>query len=94
MTAPLLEIKSVGKSFPGVRALTALSMSVAPGEVVAFVGENGAGKSTLLKILCGDYTLDEGQIRLDGTEVSHASPLEDPDDPRLRRGRQRIRDGF
>ena len=75
MTA-ILDITSVGKSFPGVRALTALSMQVARGEVVAFVGENGAGKSTLLKILCGDYTLDEGRIRLDGAEVSHASPLE------------------
>ncbi len=75
MTA-ILDVVAVGKAFPGVRALTSLSMQVARGEVVAFVGENGAGKSTLLKILCGDYTLDEGQVRLDGAEVSHASPLE------------------
>ena len=71
----ILDIKAVGKSFPGVRALQNLSMAVAPGEVVAFVGENGAGKSTLLKILSGDYQLDQGQILLDGVEVSHASPL-------------------
>ena len=75
MTA-VLDIAGVGKSFPGVRALSGLSMTVARGEVVAFVGENGAGKSTLLKILCGDYALDEGRVRLDGAEVSHASPLE------------------
>ena len=75
MIPPILDIRSVGKSFPGVRALTALSMQVRRGEVVAFVGENGAGKSTLLKILCGDYTLDEGTMQLDGADVSHASPL-------------------
>lgn len=76
MTASILEIRDVGKSFPGVKALSGLSMTVAHGEIVAFVGENGAGKSTLLKILSGDYQLDEGQVLLDGVEVSHASPLE------------------
>lgn len=72
----ILEIRAVGKSFPGVKALSNVSMSVHRGEVVAFVGENGAGKSTLLKILCGDYQLDEGTLHLDGAEVSHASPLD------------------
>ena len=72
----ILDIKAVGKSFPGVRALANLSMTVNAGEVVAFVGENGAGKSTLLKILSGDYQLDQGQVLLDGVEVSHASPLD------------------
>ncbi len=74
--AEILEIRNVGKSFPGVKALSNVSMSVHRGEVVAFVGENGAGKSTLLKILCGDYQLDEGTLHLDGAEVSHASPLD------------------
>ncbi|HVG47188.1 MAG TPA: sugar ABC transporter ATP-binding protein [Rubellimicrobium sp.] len=76
MTAPLLDVAHVGKSFPGVRALADVSLQVAPGEVVALVGENGAGKSTLLKILSGDYRLDEGTVSLGGQEVSHASPLE------------------
>ncbi len=75
MTPSILDIHSVGKAFPGVRALANLSMQVGRGEVVAFVGENGAGKSTLLKILCGDYRLDEGTMQLDGVDVSHASPL-------------------
>ena len=73
---PILDIKAVGKSFPGVRALANLSMTISAGEVVAFVGENGAGKSTLLKILSGDYQLDQGQVLLDGVEVSHATPLD------------------
>ena len=73
MTPNVLDIRAVSKTFPGVRALTSLSMSVAAGEVVAFVGENGAGKSTLLKILSGDYQLDQGQVMLDGASVSHAS---------------------
>jgi ABC-type sugar transport system ATPase subunit len=72
----ILTIEGVGKSFPNVRALSDLTMDVRAGEVMAFVGENGAGKSTLLKILSGDYKLDEGVIKLDGKEVSHASPLE------------------
>jgi ABC-type sugar transport system ATPase subunit len=73
---PLLDIRGVGKSFPGVRALANLTFDVRAGEVMAFVGENGAGKSTLLKILSGDYELDEGTVSLDGREVSHATPNE------------------
>ncbi len=73
---PVLDIRGVGKSFPGVRALANLTFDVRAGEVMAFVGENGAGKSTLLKILSGDYELDEGSVLLDGREVSHANPRE------------------
>jgi L-arabinose transport system ATP-binding protein len=76
MISPLLDVVSVSKSFPGVRALSDVSLQVRPGEVVALVGENGAGKSTLLKILCGDYQLDDGLVRIDGVEASHASPKE------------------
>ncbi|NAZ35324.1 sugar ABC transporter ATP-binding protein [Rubellimicrobium sp. CFH 75288] len=76
MSDPVLAVAGVGKTFPGVRALADVSLEVAAGEVVALVGENGAGKSTLLKILCGDYDLDEGRVRLAGREVSHASPFE------------------
>lgn len=63
---PFLEISGIGKSFPGVRALHDVAFSVAPGEVVAVLGENGAGKSTLMKILAGVQEPDAGEIRLDG----------------------------
>ncbi|WP_167404736.1 sugar ABC transporter ATP-binding protein [Vibrio penaeicida] len=72
----VLSVEDVWKSFPGVKALSHVSMNVHAGEVVAFIGENGAGKSTLLKILCGDYQLDQGQVTLDGTNISIATPLE------------------
>lgn len=76
MKSAILEVRGVGKSFPGVKALSGLSMTVHRGEIVAFVGENGAGKSTLLKILSGDYELDEGSVLLNGVEVAHATPLD------------------
>lgn len=72
--APLLDASAIRKSFPGVRALWDVDLTVAPGEVVAVVGENGAGKSTLLKILCGDYRLDEGHVTLDGVSLDGADP--------------------
>jgi ABC-type sugar transport system ATPase subunit len=74
--SPLLEMRSIGKSFPGVRALRRVDFAVAAGEVHALVGENGAGKSTLMKILAGAYLADEGEIRLDGRPVRFAAPQE------------------
>ena len=51
MTTPLLEMRDIVKSFPGVQALRGVSLSLRPGEVLALLGENGAGKSTLMKVL-------------------------------------------
>jgi ribose transport system ATP-binding protein len=66
---PLVEVRGISKRFPGVRALDDVSLSVAPGEVLAVIGENGAGKSTLLKILAGVQQPDAGEIRVDGKPV-------------------------
>ena len=63
---PLLEVDRVSKRFPGVDALSAVSLELFPGEVLAVIGENGAGKSTLMKILAGIQTPDGGEIRIDG----------------------------
>ena len=70
MTAPLLEMRGIGKSFGGVRALADVSFDVRPGEIHAVVGENGAGKSTLMKVLSGVYPHGsyEGAIVFEGEE--------------------------
>src|SRR6266481_3272054 len=62
----LLELKDIGKRFPGVIALGGVSFRIDPGEVVALLGENGAGKSTLMKIIGGIYQPDGGEILIDG----------------------------
>ncbi len=72
---PLLEMKGISKSFPGVKALDRVDLTVLPGEILALVGENGAGKSTLMKILSGVYRMDEGEILMDGKPADIDSPL-------------------
>ncbi|HLJ72914.1 MAG TPA: sugar ABC transporter ATP-binding protein [Roseiarcus sp.] len=64
-----LDVRDVSKSFPGVRALEKVSLTVGSGEIHALVGENGAGKSTLGKIVGGVYEADEGTVWLDGAEM-------------------------
>ena len=66
--APCLVIDNICKSFPGVRALSGVSLDLQPGEVHAVCGENGAGKSTLMKIVSGQLAPDEGCIRYLGEE--------------------------
>ena len=74
MTTPIIELRDIGKQFPGVRALDAVSFDVLPGEVHALLGENGAGKSTLIKIMTGAYTPDQGSILMEGKPVTIGGP--------------------
>jgi ABC-type uncharacterized transport system ATPase subunit len=72
--APLVELRDIGKRFPGVVANHDVDVTIRPGTVHALVGENGAGKSTLMKILYGVQRPDEGSVVVDGTEHSFKSP--------------------
>jgi simple sugar transport system ATP-binding protein len=69
-----LEAIRITKHFPGVAALTDVSLKVEPGEVLCLIGDNGAGKSTLIKVLSGVYQPDAGEVRLDAKPVSFRSP--------------------
>jgi methyl-galactoside transport system ATP-binding protein len=71
-----LELKGVSKSFPGVKALDNVSLSLRPGTVHALMGENGAGKSTLMKCLFGIYKMDEGEVLIEGKKVNINNPDE------------------
>lgn len=66
----LLKMENIEKSFPGVKALDKVNLTVKAGTVHALMGENGAGKSTLMKCLFGVYNKDSGNIFLDGKEVN------------------------
>jgi ABC-type sugar transport system ATPase subunit len=72
----LLEMRGIGKSFPGVKALEGVNLTVREGEVLALLGENGAGKSTLIKILSGAYTRDEGELLFDGQPADIKAPAD------------------
>ena len=71
MAGAILELCNICKHYPGVVALDDVGLTVAPGEVVALLGENGAGKSTLMKVLGGVIAPSGGTIRVDG--VAHAA---------------------
>lgn len=74
--SPVLSLDEIVKDFPGVRALSSVSLDLFAGEVTALVGENGAGKSTVVKLLTGIYQPDGGVIKLDGKTVSLATPID------------------
>ena len=71
---PILELRGVSKSFGAVQALYKVDFHVAPGQVMALVGDNGAGKSTLIKSIAGIHTIDEGDVVFDGQPVSIHGP--------------------
>src|SRR6056297_3798192 len=73
---PVLNLNGITKTFPGVRALSEVSLALYPGQVTALVGENGAGKSTIVKVLTGIYQPDGGVLELDGKPTSFATTQE------------------
>jgi len=74
--APVLELRSITKAFPGVLANDQIDLSLQKGEIHALLGENGAGKTTLMNVLYGLYEQDEGDIFINGERVT----IEDPND--------------
>ncbi len=74
---PILEMRNISKTFPGVKALSNVNLTIYPGEVHALMGENGAGKSTLMKTLSGAYQADPGgEIRIAGQPMKANGPIE------------------
>lgn len=72
---PALTLRGISKEFPGVKALSEVSLDLYPGQVTALIGENGAGKSTMVKILTGIYQPNAGTIEVDGQEVQFHNAL-------------------
>ena len=74
--APVVEMRGISITFPGVKALDGVDFRLFPGEVHSLMGENGAGKSTLIKALTGVYGIDAGTITLAGEQVSFSGPAQ------------------
>jgi rhamnose transport system ATP-binding protein len=76
---PTLKLEHIVKTFPGVRALSDVSLSLYPGEVMALIGENGAGKSTVVKVLTGIYQPDDGALFIHGRRQAFKRPQDASD---------------
>jgi branched-chain amino acid transport system ATP-binding protein len=70
VSAAMLEVQGLGKSFGGLRATDNVNLDVSAGELVAIIGPNGAGKTTLINLLAGVYRPDQGTIRFQGENVT------------------------
>jgi simple sugar transport system ATP-binding protein len=74
MSAPILSMRSVHKSFGPIDVLHDISLDLRAGEVLCLLGDNGAGKSTVIRLLSGVHTPTSGTIEMDGKPVTFASP--------------------
>src|ERR1700704_661850 len=72
----LLELINVSKHFGAIHALTDVSLTLEPGQVVGLMGDNGAGKSTLVKIIAGNFRPSDGTMRMENQELSMHRPVE------------------
>ena len=70
----MLEVRGLRKTFDGFKAVDHVSLSVARGEIAAVIGPNGAGKSTLFNLITGHLQPDEGQVLLEGRDITGAAP--------------------
>lgn len=73
---PVLQLRNVSKNFGAIRALTDVSLTLEPGEVLGLMGDNGAGKSTLVKIIAGNFPPSTGEIVMDDQPVVFHQPVE------------------
>ena len=72
----MLEVKNLGISFGGLRAVNGFDIKIEKGELYGLIGPNGAGKTTVFNLLTGVYKPDTGSIVLDGTEITGKSTIE------------------
>jgi branched-chain amino acid transport system ATP-binding protein len=70
----VLEVRGLGKSFSGFRAVSDVELTVETGQIAAVIGPNGAGKSTLFNLITGHLRPDSGSVRLDGRDITGAAP--------------------
>ena len=71
-----LRLEGVSKHFGAIQALSDVSLSVEPGEVIGLMGDNGAGKSTLVKVIAGNFAPSSGEIFISGSKVEFNKPLD------------------
>jgi len=76
LAEPVLELRSISKSFGAIRALSDVDLSLEPVEVLGLMGDNGAGKSTLVRIMAGNFAPTAGEMLLNGTPVQFHRPLD------------------
>jgi polar amino acid transport system ATP-binding protein len=93
MTAPIIRIDAISKSFGAFKVLDGLSMQVMPGEKLALIGPSGSGKTTILRILMTLERIDDGHIEIEGEQLYHMprnGGLAPADEAHLTRMRQKI----